>query len=165
MGGGVDKNSLNSIFQQYDINKEDTNEPDIMSNSSYYDIDDFIKLTMNYSEQFSIFSSSVESINAKFNELQVLISLLNKKIKFSAICLQECWLSDNFDKLLLHINGYHCIFQRNTCSAKGGLVIYLSDNFEYDIKLNMTLLIYLKAFFIEVKGGELKKTFYHWQCI
>ena len=42
--GGMDKNSLNKIFQQYDINKEDTNEPDIMSNWSYYDIDDFIKL-------------------------------------------------------------------------------------------------------------------------
>ena len=41
----------------------------------------------------------------------------------------------NFDKSLLHINGYHCIFQRNTRSAKGGLVIYLSDEFEYDIKL------------------------------
>ena len=67
---------------------------------------------------------------------QVLIRLLNdKNITFSAICLQECWLSDNFDKSLLHINGYHCIFQRNTRSAKGGLVIYLSDEFEYDIKL------------------------------
>ena len=66
---GMDKNSLNKIFLQYDINRDDTNEADIMSNSSYYDIDDFIKLTMNYSEQFSIFNSNIESINAKFNEL------------------------------------------------------------------------------------------------
>ena len=47
---------------------------------------------------FSILSSNVESINAKMNELEAFVEELSQRhFKFSLICVQECWLSDNDD--------------------------------------------------------------------
>ena len=54
---------VNTIFQQYDVITEDTNEPDITPNSSYSDLDDSMKLTVGDSEKFSIFCSNTEFIN------------------------------------------------------------------------------------------------------
>ena len=65
--GGVQPNSLQHVLQtQYDIQ----NPLQIMQGSSYYDTDPFKTLVGNKGHNFSIFSSNIQSINAKFNELE-----------------------------------------------------------------------------------------------
>ena len=49
-------------------------------------------------------------------------------------CLQETWLSENHDLSQFYIDGYTCINQSKSCSYKGGLLIYLCDDFQYKIK-------------------------------
>ena len=48
----------------------------------------------------------------------------------------ECnmqWLNEHDDISLFNLNGYNCISQGKTCSQRGDLVIYLNDNFNYNI--------------------------------
>ena len=52
----------------------------------------------------------------------------------SAICIQETWLNEHDDISIFNLNGYNCISQGKTCSQRGGLVIFLNDNFNYNIK-------------------------------
>ena len=70
--------------------------------------------------------------------------------KFSLICFQECWLSDNDDKSHLQIDGYDCITQGKTCGNKCGLVMYINNCFNY--KITMTL-----NQFVKISGGGLSK--------
>ena len=61
--------------------------------------------------------------------------------KFSLICFQECWHSDNDDKSHLQIDGYDCITQGKTCGNKGGLVMYINNCFNYNNNNNHLLKI------------------------
>ncbi len=57
---------------------------------------------------------------------------------FSVICIQESWLSEVDDISQIQLEGCKCITQVKSCSAKGGLIIYLLDQFEHIpmLKLN-----------------------------
>ena len=51
----------------------------------------------------SIFSLNIQSIYAKFNELEIFIEELNKiSFKFNVICLQEIWILVTYQK-------YNCL--------------------------------------------------------
>ena len=72
---------------------------------------------------FSILTLNIESINGKFDELTIYMYIeeLSKiNFKFSVICLQETWLSDDVDLSTFQIAGYDCISQGKSCSKKGG---------------------------------------------
>ena len=108
--GGLTRNSLVEILNNHESEIEE-NELETINHSSYYDLTTFFDEFEKNSENFSIFSTNIESINAKFNELVIFLHMLREKgFKFSAICLQECWLSENFNMSLLHLDGYHCFF-------------------------------------------------------
>ena len=78
--------------------------------SSYYDIDKFTILANSNTNSFSILSSNIQSINAKFNELEMFVEDLRSiNFKFSVICLQEMWKADNDDFSQLFLDGYDCI--------------------------------------------------------
>ncbi len=53
---------------------------------------------------------------------------------FNAICIQECWLDENFIKDDYTLDGYQIIPQVKHCSNAGGLVIYLQDHLRYSEK-------------------------------
>ena len=65
--GGVEHNDLINILQI------DPNEPQVIQHSSYYDMDGFNNLITNTKHYFSILSINIQSINAKFHELETLI--------------------------------------------------------------------------------------------
>ena len=158
--GGLTRNSLIEIINS--PNNElslETNEPETIIQSSYYDLITFFNVCNQNCNKFSILSTNAESVNAKFGELTAFIHMLNEKsFKFSAICFQECWLSNHFDMSLLHLDGYHCIYQYSkTCSTKGGTIIYLSSDFEYELILNYDSSIKWEGLFINVYGGGLLK--------
>ena len=106
--GGVNSNSLTHILQ---LNNNDKYETNMLLHSHYYDFDQFSSLISTYTNYFSIFSSNIHSINAKFDELQVYIEVLDHKLRFkyNIICLQETWQSENYhdtwDGLVVKLHG------------------------------------------------------------
>ena len=93
--GGVQHNSLQHVLQtQYDIQ----NPLQILQGSSYYDTETFKTFVGNKGHNFSIFSSNIQSINAKFDELDAyVLELEHMQFHYSVLCLQECWLNNNDD--------------------------------------------------------------------
>ena len=115
--GGISNNSLINLLQ---LNNDEVGEQEsqILKHSSYYD--QFVELTDMCRHNFSILTLNIESINAKFDELTIYIEELSKiNFKFSVICLQETWLSDDVDLSIFQIVGYDCISQGKSCSKKG----------------------------------------------
>ena len=76
--GGVQRNSLHHAIQTYNDTHNTLNTLHI---SSYYDRDTFELLAVKNISNVSIFSSNIQSINAKFNELEAYVLELDK-IKF-----------------------------------------------------------------------------------
>ena len=131
--GGVNSNSLPHILQ---LNNNDKYETNMILHSHYYD---FSSLISTYTNYFSILSSNMQSINAKFYELQVYIEVMNHKLwfKYSIICLQETWQSENDDPSLFNLEGYTCISQGKHCSKNGGLLIYIDNKYTSELHLNI----------------------------
>ena len=81
--------------------------------SSYYDSDQFFKLARTHTHNFSILTTNIESLNSEYDELIVYIEELHKiNFKFSMICLQETWLSENDDLSPFQIEGYTTVFRK-----------------------------------------------------
>ena len=94
--------------------------------SSYYDFEIFYSVTKNNNKKFSILSSNIQSINAKFSELEAFLNdLFSLHLKLSIIWLQESWLSDTDDVSLIQLSGYDCLSQEKSCINKGGLITYI----------------------------------------
>ena len=68
--GGVENNSLKEILQ---LGSNNDNNVDVIQHSQYYDDDSFFNLLKSKKSTFSVVSMNIESINAKFNELQAFI--------------------------------------------------------------------------------------------
>ena len=151
--GGVQKNSLVNIMSC--INDDD-NEYNILKKSPYMDIPSIKNhLEMNKGA-FTILSTNIACLNAKFVEPCIFIQDLKQNGPFfSAICLQESWLSQDDDISMYQLDGYTCISEGRKCSPKGGLVIYLHENFTYS-----TVALYERSDvwegqFIQISGNEL----------
>ena len=75
-------------------------------------------------------SLNCQSINAKYNEFQILVENINNISPLSVICLQESWLDCNCDTSLFELPGYKLTNQGKTrCSDHGGLMIYVHEQF------------------------------------
>ena len=73
-------------------------------------------------------SLNFQSINAEFYQLNIKVQQLKGNgYEFSAICLQETWLSNDSDASLFKIDGYNLISQGKMCLSHGGLAIYVSE--------------------------------------
>ncbi len=109
---------------------------------------------------FSIFSTNIQSIRVTFDEFKLCIEILEQNMfEFSAICIQETWLSENNDTSCFKLEGYNLIPQGKYCSQKGGLLIYLQDKFEYDYKYKLNTYSTWEGQIIRVKKGDrLNKT-------
>ena len=128
--GGIQKNSLNHILLGDD--KTDDIQVDVIKHSAYYDRDMLQPILKEKKNSFTILSTNIESINAKFSELEVFVHELQQHdFEFSAICIQESWLDDNCDLALYQLEGYECISQGKSCSSKGGLIIYLNTKYKH----------------------------------
>ena len=124
--GGIKKNCLNNIL---DINSNNNNNENIelpmIRRSSYYEFEKNYSVAKNNNKHFSMLSSNIQSINAKFSELEAFVNYLSSlNFKLSIIYLQESWLSDTDDLSLIQLSGYDCISQGKSCSNKGGLITY-----------------------------------------
>ncbi len=101
---------------------DELNCPQIISHSSYYDFEKLLLILQACKNKFTIFSTNIQSINAKIHELRLFIeSLKSLNFMFSAICVQESWLSEGDDTFLIQLEGYECIllFKANHAAPKG----------------------------------------------
>ena len=87
--GSILNNCFTNILH-INENETDINEQQIIRRSSYYDFDQFSKLAKENKNSFSILSTNILSVNAKFSELEAFIEELNiVNFKFSVICVKS----------------------------------------------------------------------------
>ena len=153
----IRNNDLSNIL---DTNEFDSNdELQTTRRSSYYDLDNFDKLTRTTNKCFSILSNNIQSLNSKFSELEAFVDVLSKNnFKCSVICLQETLLSDNDDLCLFSLPGYECTSQGKHCSGKGGLVIYVDNTYTSKVKLNINMHESWEGLIVPIKGRGLTKS-------
>ena len=129
--GGIENNSLWHLLNAQNNNIDD--EPEIIKHSPYYNDHSLNNLFLKKGNIFNILSLNCQSINAKFDQINIkLQELKNNGYEFSAICLQETWLTDNSDTSRFMIDGYPLISQGKICTAHGGLAIYLCNKYDYN---------------------------------
>ncbi len=129
---GLVINSLINILEPDADSNDDTNEPTLIHHSPYYDFYMLTSTLRHKKNVFSILSTNIQSIRAKFIEFKIFVETLQELgFSFSAICVQESWLSVNEDNSQLQLKGYECIPQGKSCSSKTGLIIYLDKNLDY----------------------------------
>ena len=157
--GGVDANSLCQLLNNNDDYGHPDDEPNIVQMSSYYDDDSLNNLFKDKGNSFCILSLNCQSINAKFDQLNIKVQQLKSNgYEFSAICLQETWLSSDSDTSLFKIDGYKLISQGKMCSSHGGLAIYISEKFNCStIDLNINSQMW-EGQFIEIANIESNKS-------
>ena len=155
---GGNQNNLSNVLSTNE-NNDENHELQVIRCSSYYDIDKFTILANSNTNSFSILSSNIQSINAKFNELEMFLEDLRSiNFKFSVICLQETWKADNDDFSQFFLDGYDCITQGKKCSNKGGLLIYVDNKYKSEVKMNLNTYEHWEGLMIKVTGNNLSKT-------
>ena len=103
---------------KHDDNHED-HDIAIVKHSSYYTTNDFRSTNSRLSTgSLNILSLNGQSLNAKFNELQIFIEEMCHN-QFGVICLQESWLADNFEYSMFNLRNYSMIKQGILCSEHG----------------------------------------------
>ena len=157
--GGVDVNSLNYITGAENDNQHEISEPfpENSLQSNYFNQEHLVSMFKKQKRTFSILSVNIQSLNAKINQLRIILADLDQQgYQFSAICLQESWLSHDSDTALLQLDGYTLISQGKICSAHGGLVIYLKKEYTYKILSLYKDSDIWEGQFLEISGNTLK---------
>ena len=113
---------MTNLLQNHNSEEEfDNSTLNFDKHSPYYDHKSFLTFLQDNDKSFTVLSINVASLRSKFDEIEFFI------------CIQETWSNEHNDISLFNLNGYNCISQGKTCSQRGGLVIYLNDNFTYNI--------------------------------
>jgi hypothetical protein len=153
--GSVGENSFIDIIEPDPDNDDNLEQPELIRHSPYHDFNKLLSTLKNCKNQFSIFSTNIQSIHAKIDELRIFVECLKMhNYAFSAICIQESWLSDDADTSQIQLDGYKCIPQGKSCSSKGGLIIYLDNQFDYHVKSKLTKYKTWEGQIIQVKKGK-----------
>ncbi|ELU02514.1 hypothetical protein CAPTEDRAFT_194305 [Capitella teleta] len=124
--------NLNQVLQTNQ--QEQDNTP--INFSPYYDHEHLIQHLAQPTNnvKFKILSLNCQSLNAKFDQLMILIAQLNhNNVIFDAICLQETWIKESELPPVFNIKGYQAIHQARHCSGHGGLLIFLKDSYKFKI--------------------------------
>ena len=151
--GGRSVNDLIDVLGQDTV--DDNNIQ--LTYSPYISTDSLAEHLEGQRGKFTVFSINAQSINAKINELTSLLGELEShNFSFSALCIQETWLEHDADTSLLQIPGYTLISLGRTCSAHGGLIIYLQDKYTFHICDLYKGSDLWEGLFIEISGNNLK---------
>ena len=131
--------------------------PALLQQSPYYDNDSFIQLMANKKGKITLLSLNCQSLNAKIDQLRIFLEcLIYVSCSIDIICLQESWLHETADVSHLQLEGYTLISRGKSCSAHGGVVIYLSKKFTFHILPFQSNSNSWDGLFIEVKSKNSK---------
>ena len=117
--------SLTHLLNRHTREDDEDVETQMIKHSPFYGQKQFADL-INNNTGLSIIDLNIQNIFAKFDELVCFIETINVDHTVSAICLNECWLSDEHDLSVLHLEGYNMYFQRGNRVGHGhcGLIVY-----------------------------------------
>ena len=120
---------LGTTFSTNDDDEEESSP--LIQTSTFLDVNDEIEQFLSrHKDHFTLFSMNADSLHAKHSYLQIFVEkLLVKGLFFSAICIQEARINKKTDCKFLDLPQYNLNPQPWVCSKKGGLVIYLHQNF------------------------------------
>jgi hypothetical protein len=162
--GGVTTNSLCANIEQSNLPHDAGEAIKVLKHSAYFDNepdkDDHVIATLQSNkDNFSVLCSNLDSIYQKHSQIEIFTSLLEAKgCHFSAICLQECRITHNSDTTTIQLPNYTCITQGKISSEKGGLIIYLHTDFDYEtLSTIYTPSDIWEGLFIKVRGVGLSK--------
>ena len=114
----------NSLVHLIDsLNKNVDEEISVIEHSKYYEDNDFTEIRSTTPRKLSIINLNCQSLNTKFDELQVFISNT----------LQETWFDDKTNLSLYHLEKFNLINIPRTHSKHGGLIIYVKNTFSYSL--------------------------------
>ena len=126
-------NSSNSLTHL--LQSDDTEELNVIRHSPYISIDELLLSRINKQNGLSILSLNCQSLHAKFDYIKILIEKFqHNNCSLQVICLQESWFSNDTDLSLYMIPGYHLISTGHYASTHGGLVMYLKQRWDYNLK-------------------------------
>ena len=126
-------NSSNSLTHL--LQSDDTEELNVIRHSPYISIDELLLSRINKQNGLSILSLNCQSLHAKFDYIKILIEKFqHNNCSLQVICLQESWFSNDTDLSLYMIPGYHLISTGHYASTHGGLVMYLNQRWDYNLK-------------------------------
>ena len=128
---GINLTPTNSLVHLLDSNDtDDNNEVPIVKHSAYYGENDFSSMLANKAG-LTILSGNIQSMKAKFDELEAFINRVNTSNPISLICLQECWLDEkNIESIaMINLKDYNMSYQTKQCCGHGGLIIYVHTQF------------------------------------
>ena len=163
--GGLNQNSLISILNL--DTEQDESEISVLSqmikNSPFYDNEQFTKLIKEKqgNKLFTILSTNIESVNVKIDELIIFIETFRGAIfEFGAICIQECWITDDANLNLIQIEGYTFISNQSIVGRNGGFVTFLNNKYNYKTLSHQNLSTIWEGQFLEINGFELNKKYF-----
>lgn len=131
--------SLTDLIENLSLNNDQTEEiePRLLENSPYYDNDSYIALSKHKKSIFSILSLNIQSLNAKFNDLQLYLDNYKTfNCEPSLISIQETWLGEDSDLDPFRLDGYTLVSSGKSCSLHGGVAFYIRNDFDFDIILS-----------------------------
>ena len=106
----------------------DSDNIEVIEHSPYYSEADF-QNALKLNNTLSLISLNCQSINAKFDEVQLFTDRINKPGSFGILCLQE---SINEDFSLFELSGYTLYHQGKQCCKQGGLVVYVHNRYKVE---------------------------------
>ena len=131
--GGIEKHRFKDLLDACD---HESNEIDLIQNSSYYCMNDLPNIFQTKNGNFIILTLNVNGILSKIDELCLMVTILkNQGIFVDVICIQESHLDDSYksDNPCIQIEGYDCIPQSRYCGQKGGLITYVKSTYDNKI--------------------------------
>ena len=122
--------SLTHLLDRHDREEDVDVEIPIIKHSPFNGESKFADLIKN-NAGLSILDLNIQNVYSKFDELICFVQNVNTQHPISAICLNECWISQENDTAGLHIEGYNMFFQRGNRVSHGhcGLIIYIHETF------------------------------------
>ena len=156
--GGCMENDLANLIDA----DEENGEIKVINHSPYYSLETVPQLLRNPENSFTMLSLNVQSINAKFSQLEIILAQLSvEKITIDSICIQETWIAP-CDELLdrvspFHLEGFELFAQGYSTTSHGGLFIYLNEKYQGTIIKQVNDSTIYEGMFIKARGEHLNE--------
>ena len=131
-----------------------------MATSKYVDSIGLIEFLLEHKGEFTVGSLNAQSLYAKHTKLSLLVrSLRLRNCAISAICIQECFFSDNnLIPDILQIPDYELIPQDSKMGRNHGLAVYVHNDFKPTMRSPLCIKSdEWEALFLDIKADHMKK--------
>ena len=133
-----EKNLLLHLLDR--ISPEMENEASLIGHSKYYNDVDFRNVLHNTNSKISILSLNSQSINAKFDQLELFLDNVIMESPISVICIQKSCAHEGIEMSQFFLPNYTMIFENRRLSTHGGHTMYIHDDFTYK-ELNKEIIL------------------------